>query len=164
MAIYLTGAGMAICTRGSGTRRVWHPSGAGLGAILHPRVHPHPTRGGSGCGCGFQSAPAGARWAPEMFVMCYICHVYYSNPTQNPTRNPWAPEICGHPKLVVELCIIITFCLSKPVGTRNPRVRAWVRVSTRGCGCGCQIPPARFLERVRVLANPPRTRPTAIPK
>jgi hypothetical protein len=53
--------GMAICTRGPGPRRVWHPSGAGL--EIDPWVHPNPPRDQDGCGCQF--APTGAHRARQ---------------------------------------------------------------------------------------------------
>jgi hypothetical protein len=95
--------GMAICTRGTGPRQVWHLSGAGAGLDLHPWVHPHSTRGGSGHGCGFQSAPIDLHWAP----------VY------NPCTIILGPKTHGHPKPAL-----------KPMDTRwlfHPRVRVFTR-------------------------------------
>jgi hypothetical protein len=72
--IFLAGAlppiGMVIYTRGTGPRRVWHPSSADL--YLHLWVHLHPTRGGRGRGCKFQSTSVGLHWA-----RC-LQHMYYN--------------------------------------------------------------------------------------
>jgi hypothetical protein len=107
---------MTISTREVGPRRVWHPSGAGAGLNLHPWVHPHPTRGGNGRGCGFQSAPGsplGTRLQP----------MYYNFRPQNPSRNP--PQNPRAPKTRPKTCPktyghLIANALSKPVGTQNP--------------------------------------------
>jgi hypothetical protein len=44
---------MAIWVRVSGHPRVFDLTGTGAGAILHPWVHPHPTRTESSVGAGF---------------------------------------------------------------------------------------------------------------
>jgi hypothetical protein len=114
--------GMAVCTRGAGPWRVWHPSGVGLD--LHPWVHPHPTQGGSGRGCEFQSAPADPHSAPVYSPCTTILGPEirgHTKPTPRPapkpagTRNPQAPKTCpetrGHS---------MANALSKLAGTQNP--------------------------------------------
>jgi hypothetical protein len=70
-----------------------------VGLDLHPWVHPHLTRGGSGRGCRFQSAPPGPHWAS----------VY--SPCTTILGLETRPKTRGHS---------MADALSKPAGTRNP--------------------------------------------
>jgi hypothetical protein len=130
--------GMTICTRGVGPWRVWHPSGVGAGLNLHPLVHPHPTRGVNGRGCGFQSAPVGFYWAP-VYSLC---------------TTIFCPKIRGHSKPTL-----------KPVDTRwptpcqNPQVPETRRVRAQFSTHGCGFSPVSILGRGRFLVNPPRCHP-----
>jgi hypothetical protein len=137
---------MAICTREAGLRRIWHPSGAGAGLDLHPWVHPHLTRGGS----GFQSTPAGPHWAP-VYSSCTTILGPEPAGTRNPPQNPWTPETRpetrGHQKPA-----------PKPADTRwptpcqNPRApethpetrRVRVQFSPTDAGAGAGFHPSAF--------------------